>query len=58
MNYDDTDLEGKARLSALLARLGKLGWEDGRNSKIEVRWAAGKSNLMLLYGSQFVSLQS
>jgi len=33
-----TDPEGQARIAAFLDSLGKLGWNDGRNVRIEVRW--------------------
>src|SRR6476660_9740009 len=30
--------ESKARLAAFLQRLQELGWVDGRNARIDVRW--------------------
>jgi len=53
MNYAENDLEGRARFSALREQLHKLGSVDG--TQIEVRWAAGKSDLMLTFATQFVS---
>ncbi len=35
------DPEGQARVAAFLAGLQKLGWTDGRNVRIDTRWAAG-----------------
>ncbi|MGA9428563.1 MAG: ABC transporter substrate-binding protein [Xanthobacteraceae bacterium] len=55
MNYAESDPEAKTRFSALREQLGKHGWTDGNNIQIEVRWAAGKTGLMLAYASQFVS---
>jgi len=55
MNYAESDPEGQARFSALREQLRKLGLADGNNIQIEVRWAAGKSNLMLTFATQFVS---
>jgi hypothetical protein len=55
LNYAETDPVGKSRLSALEAQFGKLGWADGTNVEIEVRWVAGKTDLMLAFASQFVS---
>jgi putative ABC transport system substrate-binding protein len=55
MNYAEGDPEGEARFSALRDRLGQLGWADGHNVQIEVRWAAGRPDLMLVYATQLVS---
>jgi putative ABC transport system substrate-binding protein len=33
----------------------ELGWIDGRNIRLDYRWAAGKTDLMLAFASQFVS---
>ena len=38
MNFPVDDPEGQARLSAFVEELRQLGWTDGRNVKIEVRW--------------------
>ncbi len=36
--YRQTDPEGQALVAAFVETLGKLGWRDGRNIHIEVRW--------------------
>jgi putative tryptophan/tyrosine transport system substrate-binding protein len=36
--YRQTDPEGQARVAAFVDTLGKLGWSDGRNVRLEVRW--------------------
>jgi putative ABC transport system substrate-binding protein len=56
MVYAEGDLEGEARLSALRGKLHKLGWTEGSNIQIDVRWAAGKSDRMRAYASEFVSV--
>ena len=33
------DAEGQARLAAFAQALGQLGWSDGRNLRIDTRWA-------------------
>jgi len=38
---DDSNMEDQARLNALLRDLQQLGWSDGRNLAIDVRWARG-----------------
>jgi putative tryptophan/tyrosine transport system substrate-binding protein len=55
LNFAETDPVGKSRLSVLEAQFGKLGWADANNVDIEARWAAGKTDLMLAFASQFVS---
>jgi putative tryptophan/tyrosine transport system substrate-binding protein len=35
------DPEGKARLAVFAQGLQELGWTDGRNVRIDYRWAAG-----------------
>jgi putative tryptophan/tyrosine transport system substrate-binding protein len=37
----DDDSEGKARVAAFRQALQELGWVDGRNLQVEVRWSAG-----------------
>ncbi len=36
-----SDLDGQARIAAFRQRLQQLGWTDGSNVRIEVRWSAG-----------------
>jgi putative ABC transport system substrate-binding protein len=33
------DPEGQARLAAFLQGLQQMGWIDGRNARIDTRWA-------------------
>jgi putative ABC transport system substrate-binding protein len=37
----ESDLEGQARLVVLAQRLKELGWTDGGNMRLDIRWAAG-----------------
>jgi putative tryptophan/tyrosine transport system substrate-binding protein len=55
MNFAEADVEGQARFSTLKAKLHQLGWLDDRDIEISVRWAAGKSNLMLAHMAELVS---
>jgi putative ABC transport system substrate-binding protein len=38
--YRETDPEGQARITAFLDTLRRLGWSDGRNVRVEVRWSS------------------
>ena len=37
------DSEGQARLTAFVQALQQLGWTDGRNVRIDVRWGGAGS---------------
>ena len=39
MSYDENDPVAKARISAFIQALAGLGWADGRNVRMDVRWA-------------------
>jgi len=39
MPYEDNDLVAKTRLSAFTQALADLGWTDGRNVRMDLRWA-------------------
>jgi hypothetical protein len=41
INFASDDAEGQARLTAFREGLRQLGWTEGRNIGIDVRWAAG-----------------
>jgi putative tryptophan/tyrosine transport system substrate-binding protein len=40
MGYAQNDPEGQARITAFLEALKALGWEDGRNLQIVLRWTS------------------
>ena len=39
MGYAETDSEGQAQIAAFRDGLQKLGWTEGRNTRIDTRWA-------------------
>jgi putative ABC transport system substrate-binding protein len=39
MYWTADDAEGQARFAAFVQALGQLGWRDGRNLRIDIRWA-------------------
>jgi putative tryptophan/tyrosine transport system substrate-binding protein len=39
MGYAETDPEGRARVASLREEPQKLGWAEGRNFRIDTRWA-------------------
>jgi putative ABC transport system substrate-binding protein len=50
------DPEGQARKTALLHGLTQFGWTDGRNVRIETRWAAGDADRIRRYAAELVAL--
>src|SRR6185503_15481441 len=44
MNLAVGDPEGEARIAAFVQGLQQLGWSDGRNVRIDYRWAAGDAD--------------
>jgi len=50
------DSEGQARSAAFLQGLQQLGWTDGRNVRIDTRWAAGDPDHIRRYVAELVAL--
>jgi putative ABC transport system substrate-binding protein len=57
MAPDETDPQGKARFSAFTQRLAELGWTEGRNLRMDVRWAADNVDRMRLFAKELVGLK-
>jgi putative tryptophan/tyrosine transport system substrate-binding protein len=55
--YKENDPDAKAQLSALKQALAELGWADGRNMQMDVRWAAGDVDRMRVFAKELVGLQ-
>ena len=50
------DPQGKARVGAFLQGLQQLGWTDGRNVRIDVRWTRGIPDEIRKYAAELVAL--
>jgi putative ABC transport system substrate-binding protein len=50
------DPESLARVGAFLQGLQALGWTDGRNVRIDYRWAAGDAERIRKYAAELVAL--
>jgi putative ABC transport system substrate-binding protein len=57
MAPDETDPQGKARISGFTQRLAELGWTEGRNLQMDVRWAADNLDRMRLFAKELVGLK-
>ncbi|MGB9656715.1 MAG: ABC transporter substrate-binding protein, partial [Pseudolabrys sp.] len=52
----EDDAEGQARFTAFLQGLQQLGWTDGRNVRIDTRWAEADAERMRRYAVELVAL--
>jgi putative ABC transport system substrate-binding protein len=50
------DQQGQARIAAFLRALQNLGWIDGRNVRIDIRWGAGNSGEIRRHASELVAM--
>ena len=57
INFAADDPAARSRLDAFLAGLQSLGWIDGRNVHIDIRWGAGDVNKVQFYAAELVSLR-
>jgi len=56
MNFAENDPAAQARLTAFLQALQQLGWTNGRNVRIDIRWSAGDPELIRRYAAELVAL--
>jgi len=57
MPVDENDPAWKLRLSAFAQALADLAWTDGRNVRIDLRWAGGDANRISALAQELVGLQ-
>ena len=56
MNTAADSADGQARFAAFVRGLQQLGWTDGRNARLDVRWAAGDPERIRRYAAELVAL--
>ena len=54
---EENDPENKDLLSAFIQRLSELGWTEGRNMRMDLRWAGDDINRMRTLAKELVDLQ-
>ena len=54
--FAENDPQGQAIIAALRRRLQELGWTEGRNVRIEYRFAGGNIERMRVYAAELVDL--
>src|SRR5262249_33964599 len=57
MGYAENDWEAQAWVAAFREGLQKLGWTEGRNIRIDTRWAAANAEAMRRLAQELVALQ-
>jgi len=57
MGYAETDPQAKALLAEFTQAVSEFGWIEGRNLRMDVRWAPGNTDLMRTFAKELVSLQ-
>ena len=56
MSLVENDPEGQPRVRAFVDELQQLGWTDGRNVRIDIRWTAGSPADPGKYAAELVAL--
>ena len=53
----ENDPEGKPRIAEFLNQLQGLGWSEGRNIRIDYRWASGEADRFRMAAKELIDLQ-
>jgi putative tryptophan/tyrosine transport system substrate-binding protein len=57
MSYASTDPEGQALLTEFTRHLAELGWAEGLNVRIDVRWGGSNVDLLHTFAKELIGLQ-
>jgi putative ABC transport system substrate-binding protein len=57
VSFDENDPLAKTFVSAFIQALAGLGWTDGRNVRIDLRWHSGETNRIRALAQELVGLQ-
>ena len=58
MAYAESDSTAQSWLAAFRAALAKLGWTEGSNLRIELRWSAADADRMRTLAKELVDLRT
>jgi putative tryptophan/tyrosine transport system substrate-binding protein len=56
MNMAANDPQGQARLAAFQQALQQLGWSDGHNARIDIRWHENDADRARRYAQELIAL--
>src|SRR5215470_13724056 len=56
LNLRESDPRGKASVAAFVQRLKELGWIEGRNLQLDIRWGGDDTDRYRQYGRELVAL--
>ena len=57
MGWPESDARGRSYLAAFRSALAKLGWMEGNNIRIVLRWSAADPNRMKMFAKELVDLR-
>jgi putative tryptophan/tyrosine transport system substrate-binding protein len=57
MGYAENDRTAQSELAAFWAALAKLGWTEGKNLRIELRWSTGDADRIRALAKELVDLR-
>jgi putative ABC transport system substrate-binding protein len=57
LSSDEKDPEGRATLAGFVQRLAELGWSEGHNLKLEIRWSAANVDQIRTFARELVASQ-
>jgi putative ABC transport system substrate-binding protein len=57
IGFDENDPVGKTNVAAFTQALAELGWTDGRNVRMNLRWYGGDINRRRAFAQELVGLQ-
>src|SRR2546423_6483973 len=56
MDTDDSNSDGQTRVAALKQTLQQLGWTEGRNMRVDLRWGGGDVERTRRFAAELVHL--
>src|SRR5215467_16318195 len=56
LNLRESDPRGKASVAAFVQRLKELGWIEGRNLQLDIRWGGDDTDRYRQYARELVAL--